>query len=78
MNDESEYYRKLSRISAINLSQPCDYNCQKEICQYICEDQTQLYIKERERLLNNKILFVDDDANYNLLDPETKYFFLLS
>lgn len=78
MNDEREYYRKLSRISAINFSQPCDYNCQKETCQYVCEDQTQLYIKERERMLNNKILFIDDDANYNLLDPETKYFFLLA
>lgn len=78
MNDEREYYRKLSRISAINFSQPCDYNCQKETCQYVCEDQTQLYMKERERLLNNKILFVDDGANYNLLDPETKYFFLLA
>lgn len=78
MNDEREYYRKLSRISAINFSQPCDYNCQKETCQYVCEDQTQLYIKERERLLKNKILFVDDNANYNLLDPETEYFFLLA
>lgn len=78
MNDEREYYRKLSCISAINFSQPCDYNCQKEKCQYVCEDQTQLYIKERERLLNNRILFANDDANYNLLDPETNYFFLLS
>lgn len=78
INNEREYYRKLSRISAINFAQPCDYNCQKETCQYVCEDQTKLYIKERERLLNNKILFVDDDANYNLLDPETKYFFLLA
>ena len=78
MNDEREYYRKLSRITAINFSQPCDYNCQKETCQYVCEDQTQLYIKERERLLKNKILFVDDNAYYNLLDPETNYFFLLA
>lgn len=77
-NDEKEYYRKLSRISTINFSQPCDYNCEKETCQYVCEGQTQLYIKEKERLLKNRILFVGDDVDYNLLDPETNYFFLLA
>lgn len=78
INDEKEYYRKLSRISAINFSQPCDYNCQKETCQYVCESQTQLYIQEKERLLRKGILFDNHDSNYNLLDPGTNYFFLLS
>ena len=78
INDEKEYYRKLSRISAINFSQPCDYNCQKEGCQYVCEDQTQLYIKEKDRLLKKGILFDSHGLNYNLLDAETNYFFLLS
>lgn len=77
-NDEKEYYRKLSRLSTINFSQPCDYNCEKETCQYVCEGQTQLYIKEKERLLKKRILFVCDDIDYNLLDPETGYFFLLA
>lgn len=76
-NDETEYYRKLSRVSAIKISQACDYNCKKEICQYVCEDQTQLYIKQRKQILNHKVLFADD-IEYNLLDPETNYFFLLS
>lgn len=77
-NDETEYYRKLSRVSAITISQPCDYNCQKETCQYVCESQTQLYIREKERLLKDKILFAHDNDDYNLIDPETGYFFLLS
>lgn len=77
-NDETEYYRKLSLISAVKITQSCNYDCEKGVCQYICESQSDLYRKEKKRLLEKKILFADSSLDYPLLDPETNYFFLLS
>ena len=78
IHNEQEYYRKLSRISTIKLLPSCDFNCQKNTCQYVCENQTQLYIKEKKHLLNHGILFTHNKMEYTLLDPETNYFFVLS
>lgn len=78
INNEQEFYRKLSRISSIKLSPSCDFDCQKNTCQYVCEGQMQLYIEEKKHLLNHGILFAHDKKEYTLLDPETNYFFVLS
>lgn len=78
VHNEQEYYRKLSRISTIKLLPTCDFHCQKNTCQYVCEGQTQLYIQERKHLLNHGILFTHGKIEYTLLDPETNYFFVLS
>lgn len=78
IHNEQEFYRKLSRISTNRLFSSCDFDCQKNTCQYVCEGQTQLYIKEKDRLLNHGVLFTHGKIEYTLLDPETNYFFLLS
>lgn len=77
-NDETEYYRKLSLINAVKISQSCSYDCDKNVCKYICESQTELYKKEKERIRKKRILFADDIVDFSLSDPETNYFFLLS
>lgn len=77
-NDETEYYRKLSLISAVKIAQSCNYDCEKGVCKYICESQSDLYRIEKKRLLEKKILFANSNLDCSLLDPETNYFFLLS
>ena len=77
-NNEVQLYRKLSLVTSSELSQPCDYNCEKRNCNYVCESQTHSLREQKKKIMENHLVFVNDCWKYDLRDPVTGYYLILS
>ena len=77
-NNEVQLYRKLSLVTSSELSQPCDYNCEKRNCNYVCESQTHSLREQKKKIMENHLVFINDCWKYDLRDPVTGYYLILS
>jgi len=75
---ETDFYRKLSRLTYKDSLQECDFNCRKPACGYFCSDATEALRKQYVLASQQHLLFTKASPNYLLRDEETGYFIILS
>lgn len=75
---ETDFYRKLSRLTYRDSSQSCDFNCKKPSCGYLCSTSTDFLQMQYARAAKKEILFTSATPEYLLRDDETGYFIVLS
>lgn len=78
---ENVFYQKINLLTAMDTIDSCDFDCNKNACQYECHTSLKLYQKEWNKLSTLKdkqsILFGKMTEKYTLQDS-TGYYIILS
>lgn len=80
---ETQFYQKIGAISHIEYTEPCDYNCPKGQCSYVCGQSTERLKKELQRFQRASkgrppILYHRELPKASVWDETTGYYIILS
>jgi hypothetical protein len=75
---ENRFYEKMSQITYLGNTSPCDFNCAKPSCGFICSNSTEELKQKYAKAEKREVLFSNQPSSVFLRDDRTKFFIVLS